>query len=145
MSKIYDARMAIVTARKTFDDAKEREWEELSARLRIALEDAVYSAKDSGMSVAAIAREYGTQDRGTIYRILARRADATENAATAANVEHVDNDQYRITVGNERVEFSWDFDYHAVLMFHGNFNPNSPLVAELRKENNAYAAQIEAI
>ena len=144
MSKIYDARMAIVTARKTFDDAKEREWEELSARLRIALEDAVYSAKDSGMSVAAIAREYGTQDRGTIYRILARRADATENAATAANVTR-NGDFYSVTVGNETVLVEWDFDYHAVLMFHGDFNPNSPLVAELRKENNAYAAQIEAI
>lgn len=135
--------MAIMTARKTFDEAKEREWGELSARLRIALEDAVFQAKDAGTSVAAIARDYGTTDRGTIYRILARRAE-TVSEGNAANVTR-SGDFYSITVGNETVLVEWDFDYHAALMFHGNFNPDSALVAELRKENNAYAAQIEAI
>jgi len=142
MSKIYDARMAIVTARKTFEEVKEREWDELSARLRIALEDAVFAAKDAGQSIAAIARDYGTTDRGTIYRILARRADTAE--PSAANVTR-NGDIYSITVGNETVQFSWDEEFHYAWMFHGTFNPDSALVEELRKENNAYTAQIEAI
>lgn len=145
MSKIYEARMAIVTARKTFEEAKEREWDELSARLRIALEDAVFAAKDAGQSIAAIARDYGTTDRGTIYRILARRADTVNEKAVGVWREPTNANIINIRVGDETVQFSWDGEFHCAWMFHGNFNPDSALVAELRKENNAYAAQIEAI
>lgn len=76
---ILDAKMRLSRLRAEFDARKEREWAEVQARAQAALEDAVWSAKhEHGKSVYAIAQDYGTTNRNTIYAILQRAEAARE-------------------------------------------------------------------
>lgn len=144
-TRLARARHAVKLAETEFNARKRREWEDLSARLRMEVEDAVIELRDAGVSIREIGEQYGTKDRATIYRILNKRAAQTAVTTSPETVTVTkEDDVYTLTVGDETVSFEWDDEFHNVLMFL-DFDPSSALVAELRKENNAYAAQIEAI
>lgn len=70
MSRITQAREAAKILRIRWEAEMEREWAKRSAVAEQAVADAVWEARQAGVSVAQIAREYGTKNRGTIYAIL---------------------------------------------------------------------------
>lgn len=72
MSEIQDAKRTLFNLRADFEARKAREWEEVRTKAQVALDEAVWNARKSGKSVYAIAKEYGTTNRNTIYDILKR-------------------------------------------------------------------------
>lgn len=70
---IESARRTLLTLRLDFEKRKREEWDTLNKRLQDDLDHAIWDAHDAGESVAAIAREYGTQSRSTIYAYLKHR------------------------------------------------------------------------
>lgn len=109
-SEITKARAAEKMLRATFETAKEREWRQVSAAAHARTVDAVWAARQSGVSVAQIAREYGTTSRGTIYDLLKEReayTDLTTSIPTepTITVEPFTDpngypNTYRVTVSN---------------------------------------------
>lgn len=81
---VRKARADLLTLKAEFEARKAREWEDVQARARIALEDAVWNARHvEGRSVYEIAQMYGTTNRNTIYDLL-RSAEAARGTARAA-------------------------------------------------------------
>lgn len=73
MSEIQAAKAKLTNLRADFEARKAQEWAEIQARAQVALDDAVWRARhEQGLSVYAIAKEYGTTNRNTIYSILTR-------------------------------------------------------------------------
>ena len=70
MHPITTARTERATLRSRFEIAKEAEWREHSREADAKIAAAVYAARQAGHSISAIARWYGTSNRGTIYSIL---------------------------------------------------------------------------
>lgn len=140
------ARKALATFNVEFTARMERERERQSSALRRAVDEEVWALHDAKWSISKICREYGTKDFRTVKAILDRRVVVTLDAADSeAQITRDGDHLYSITVGDETVEFEWDEESHAAVFFFGKFNANSELVKELRRENNVYAAQIEAI
>lgn len=75
MSEIAKAKERLNNLRLGFNARKEAEWQEVSALARLNLYQAIWNARDAGVTVAEIGRQYGTKDRKTIYEILNKRAE----------------------------------------------------------------------
>lgn len=98
MTEIQDAKKRLFSLRADFEEQKAREWAEIKAKAQVALDEAVWRARKSGKSVYAIAKEYGTTNRNTIYEILKRAQDyqtliAPETDETAARYTLTDLDE----------------------------------------------------
>lgn len=87
MSEIQDAKRTLFNLRADFEARKAREWEEVRTKAQVALDEAVWKARKSGKSVYAIAKEYGTTNRNTIYDILKRAENYQNLVAPAPNTE----------------------------------------------------------
>jgi hypothetical protein len=147
MADLRELRDQYRNLRSAFEREMEIEFARRSAVLNDKIDTEVWRLRDSGISIAKIGNLYGSKNYGTIKEILDRRPTNEEKAEENAKavVTRIADGRYIVSLNGEDVDVEWDFDYHAALMFHGTFDSYSPLVIELRKENNAYAAQIEAI
>ena len=89
---IASARSAERELRYRFETEKEAEWQRVSLEARLAVENAVMVARNSGVPVSKIAQAYGTKRRATIYDIINRREKTTELLTDTTNTSN------RITV-----------------------------------------------
>jgi hypothetical protein len=105
-----------------------------SAELQAAIDREVYALADAGMSVSAIAREYGTSDWNTIKKILDRRVTlpVAKQELTVAN----DNGVYTVSENGETVRFDVDDEFP---YFHEGGNT---ALAKIIREDEAFLAKI---
>lgn len=144
MSRIRNAKENLVSAREIFEREKREEWLTLSARLETALEDAVWAGKQAGMTISALAAEYGTKDRGTIYRLLAKRDFGTHGSATGT-AWTLEDGVYSVTGMGSTLRFTVDDVNDPWPMFittDPGYETNTKLFNELRSPDSALLKRV---
>lgn len=141
-SAITAARTALKAADLEFRERKAREWDALSSRLRIALEDAVYAAKDAGASVSKIAAAYGTSDRRTILNILDKKPVQIVTPEAAVNARYV-GQFIEVQAFGERVAFKDVADFPMFDTSLTDYQANGTLATALRDDVDFYTKVLQ--
>lgn len=75
MNALAQARANLKAFQMAFEEEKAQEYAEKSAAYRAQIDVAVWEMHDNGASISAIAQEYGTKSRNTIYEIIRRKPE----------------------------------------------------------------------
>lgn len=133
---LAEARAAMANWELTFKAKVAAMKRQESAALQAAIDREVYALADTGMSVSAIAREYGTSDWNTIKKILDRRVELPTSKVQELSYSVDENQMWRVTENGETVMFDYTDEFPWFI------SGGTTVLAKKIREDEAFLAKI---